>query len=301
MAKKSTIPSYRFEKTSHPNVKRVVDMDGDWTHYYLVKEKIYVKAVNHILYHGYTKGPRFNEYLLSITKDEQQKVLKERGDIGTRTHIAISDLIYGVKLTMDRKYPSEVRGRQDRLTIEEWKNLMAFKNWCELYSPRLIRHEFAVFSREIGYAGTDDALLIITVPSGSKVFEKQYWGEDVLLLPDWKSGAGIWDEYQAQVAAYLHAAMEMGTYKQFFNAFKGKIFTGIVRVGSRHANGYEFKIWNERESLGHNFNLFLAAKTIADNAGEGWEPQVEQIPTTLSIKMPKAKVVKPKKAKTKKK
>lgn len=294
MAKKVlTVPTYSYEDTSDPNLKRFVDVDGNWTHYWLVKEKRFVKAITHVLGLGYNKGPRFNEYLLSITKDEQQKVLLEAGDRGSRTHKAVQDLISGVRVTMESKYPSDVTGRQERLSMREWKNLVGWMAFCAVYKPRLVAHEKAIYSTKNEYAGTFDAVLVITVPSADKFFPKAVWGKDILFFPDWKTSAGIWDEYKAQTAAYLEGILERGMYVKFLEAYKGRIFTGVVRIGTKHQNGgFEVKMWDEKTTRGRNFKLFLSAKNIADEYEPEFVPDVEQMPIALSINMPLATVAK---------
>jgi hypothetical protein len=298
-----TVKSYSFEDTSDENIKRFVDVDGNWTHYWFVKEQVFVKAVTHILGLGYSKGPRFNQYLLSITKDEQQKVLTEAGDRGSRVHKAIEDLISGVKLTMESKYPSEVSGRQEVLSMREWKCLMAWVRWATDYNFRVVAHDKTVGSVAHKFAGTLDALGVITVMSGDKVFPKALWGKDVLLLPDWKTSAGIWDEYKAQVASYVEAVLESKKYQEFFSAYP--VFTGIVRIGTKHAKGYEMEVWDLKTSQQVHFKrLFLGAQAIADDREPEFKPEIEEVPTEILIKVPQAKapakVTKARKAKTKK-
>ena len=53
--KELTIKTYSYQDTSDENIKRFVDVDGNWTHYLLVKQAIFVKAVTHILALGYSK------------------------------------------------------------------------------------------------------------------------------------------------------------------------------------------------------------------------------------------------------
>lgn len=289
MKKTLTIPSFTYTDTSDPNIKRFVDRKGDWTHYWLVKQKRFVKAVNHILSLGYNKGPRFSAYLAGSTKEEIKKKLESAGDEGTRTHRAISDLISGLKVTMTTKYPSDLMaGRQEVLNDEEWDNLVAFDRWCAVYKPRLVDQDQTVSRGD--FAGTFDALLVITVPSGDKVFDKSMWGKDVLILVDWKSSSGIWNEYESQLAAYWDAIKNGHKYDKFIKAFVGRIFSGIIRVGTKHVCGYEFEVWTQEETEGGNLARFEAAKVIADRHEPKFKPDIEQIPLQFFIKVPKATV-----------
>lgn len=303
MKKLKTIPSYEFEATADPNLKRYVDRYGNWTHYYLVKEKRFLPAVNHILGLGFNKGPRFYQYLLSVTPEEAKQKLEAAGDEGTRTHTAIRQLIDGSKVTMTTKFPSDLqRGRQEVLNPDEWDNLIAFEAWCDRYKPRVVSNDFAVYSLVNEYAGSPDGLFIITVPSGDKAFPKPVWGQDVLFMPDWKTSSAIHNEYKAQLAAYLSALKERGTYKKFLEAFKGRIFTGNVRLGTRHKNGgYEMQLWTENQTA-TNFRLFLSAKNIyQDNVdGDTAAPVSVDVPMQFYIKVPKAALTKAKKTAKKK-
>lgn len=288
------IPSYTLQETSHDNVKRYVDLNGDWNFYYLEKTKEFVPAVSYVLSLGYAKGQRFAEYLLNSTREEAQKKLKVAGEQGTRTHQAIADLLAGLEVTMDTLYMDELVGKQTPLNADEWKNLRTFVSFCEKYKPALVAYEYTVFSKKIKYAGTADALVVLTVPEKDTAFPKEMWGQKVLALLDWKTSSGIWNEYKAQTASYYKATREMRLFTKFFNSYKGRFFTGVVRLGTRHKCGFEIKAWDEKETE-KNFEKFLSAYEIAkDEIGKA--PDTEQIPTTLSWKFPQAKTLpKPKK------
>jgi len=301
MARKkiATIATYTYEDTSDKNIKRFADQRGDWTHYYLVKEKKYVPAVSHLLSLGYSKGPRFRAYLESHTKEEIKQTLDRAGDRGARVHAAIRDLISGVQVTMTTKYPSDLqRGRQEPLNEDEWEYLLTFERWCATYQPRLIGQEETHTDGES--AGTYDALLIITVPSGDKYFPKIAWGQDVLFLPDWKTSSGIWNEYRAQLAAYWSFVRFDKRYAKFIEAYRGRIYTGIVRLGTAHKIGYDLEVWDQRATEGENYKEYRAAITIAHGHEPKFDPTIEQIPTEILIKVPSA-VVRPKRALLKKK
>lgn len=296
-----TIPSYTFDDTSHENVKRVCDRNGNWTHYWLVKEKRFVKAATHILKLGYAKGPRFFEWALSVSKEEAKRKLETAGDEGSRSHDAIRDLIDGLKITMSTKYASDLQaGRQEILNAGEWDNLEAWMGWANLYQLELITREDTIYSLSLGFAGTMDYLGVITVPAGDKRFPEDVRGKKVLLLPDWKTSAAIYDEYEAQLGAYYTAVRELGLFEEFFQAYAGRIFTGVLRLGTRHASGYEFCVYTEAETL-ENAEIFKAAKRIADKAEKEWEPDIRQIPMQFSIRLPKASIEKPKKQRAPKK
>jgi len=293
MAKKgsiATIPNYTFEPTTNPNIQRVCDMNGDWTHYYLVKEKRYVKAVNHVLELGHAKGPNFKAYLMRSSAEDVQKKLEEKGDEGSRTHQAIRELIGGSKVTMTTKYPSELHdGRQTILNMDEWENLTGLMNWCNKYQPRVVVCEETMTDGQT--AGTIDAVMVITIPAGDKEFEKEYWGRDVLILIDWKTSASVWFEYEAQTAAYFRFLTKNKEYAKFLKAYNGSIFTGVVRIGTRHKSKYEFTYWSQEMTEGEHLTRYMAAQIVADRyESQEYVPVIEEIPTQYFIKMPKATV-----------
>lgn len=296
-----TVPTFTMEDTTNPNIKRYCDMNGDWTHYFLVKEKKFVKAVNHILDLGHSKGPNFKQFLMRMTAEEIEKKLLEKGDAGSRTHQAIADLIGGSKVSMATKYATELEdGRQTPLNMDEWKNLEGFINWCEKYNPRVVSYEYTIAGKD--YAGTMDALFVITIPAGDKEFDKGYWGKDVLILVDWKTSAQVWVDYEAQTSAYFKAILADKKFKKFVDAYKGALFTGVVRIGTSHKSGYQFVYWTQRQTEGEHWNRFCAAHMIANRyEAEDKVPQSIDVVTEFFIKVPQAKVVATKKRATKKK
>ena len=62
-----TMPSYTMQDTSNENIKRFVDREGEWSHYFIVDEKRFVPGVTFILGLGYPMGPRFYEWLKNNT------------------------------------------------------------------------------------------------------------------------------------------------------------------------------------------------------------------------------------------
>lgn len=297
MGKKiATIPSYSFEDTTDPNIKRFVDREGNWSHYFLKDEGRYVKAVNHVLSLGYNKGPRFAQYLLTTTPEKAAQKLTAAGDEGTRTHRAITDLIKGMRITMNTKYPSELtHGRQEVLNDEEWTNLDAWIRWCVTYNPRFVGIDMTV--RGDDYAGTFDALLVITVPSGDKNFAKEMWGKDALVLIDWKTSSGIWSEYESQLAAYWGGIVRGGLYRDYVKAYKGRIFSAIVRLGTKHKCLYEMEVFTQEQTEKDSWYRFNAAMKIANRYEPEFKPVIEEIQTEYQIRIQKAKIEKPKKIK----
>jgi hypothetical protein len=302
MAKKRqiTIPSYTFRDTLNPNVQQYIDRKGDWTHYWNIKQKAFKPAVNHILHLGYNKGDRFHEYLLSMTKEEAQKRLLSAGEAGSRTHRAIYDLLGGLKIKMTTKFFDERTNRQEPLTDDEWYNLESWLTWIDDWRPATIEFEYSLDSdvQKRGFAGTPDYICTVIIPDGPKCasgaknpFLKKYWGKRVLIAPlDWKTSSGVWKEYQAQTAAYntMITVDYFSRYKKWLESFDGFVFTGVLRLGTRHASGYEFVVWDKRQTKS-NMELFVSAyRQFLEEEGE-FKPKVRDIPTEIFVSVPKAK------------
>ncbi len=283
-----SIPSHTYEPTYDKNILRFVDREGNWTHYWIKNKKIFVPAVNHIIRVGYPKGERFYNYLLNATPDIAERKLLTAGEEGARTHDAIRDLISGEKVTLHSRYFHEITERYEPLSIEEWYNIEAFSNWVQKYQPEVIVHEHSLWSDVYKYAGTLDFIGTILVPEGDKIFPKEIWNTRILILLDWKTSAGIWDDYELQVAAYRKAALESLSSKLPLSIPEySKLWTGIVRLGTNHKSGYEMKVWNEDESEA-NFKLFCNVLQIyKKKTGEDFAPEIRSIPAEFAVAIPK--------------
>ncbi len=298
VAQPKTISSHSYEPTNDRNILRFVDREGNWTHYWIKNQKIFVPAVNHIIRMGYPKGERFYNYLLRATPAEAERKLKTAGEEGSRTHEALRDLIRGDSITLDTRYFNEMTQRYEPLSHEEWSNIEAFAAWCAKYQPKVLINEQAVWSPGYKYAGTIDFLGTILVPEGDKIFPSQVWGTRILILLDWKTSGGIWDDYELQIASYRNAALEYLRNKLPLQEYKG-IWTGIVRIGTSHKSGYEMKVWDEEDSQA-NFKLFLSALDIyKKKTGDEFVPEIKVIPAEFSVYVPRLRMNSKKNEKTK--
>ncbi len=280
-----TIPNYTHEPTSDPNIFRFVDRAGDWTHYWIKDQRMFVPAVNHVIRVGFPKGERFYDYLLNAHPDEARRRLATAGEEGARSHEAIRDLIRGDRINLDTRYFNELTDRYEPLSRDEWSNIEAFYEWCMKYDPHVAFYETAVWSKTHRFAGTIDFIGTISVSEGDKLFPKESWGTRILILIDWKTSSGIWDEYELQVASYRKAALEYIPDK-LPRELRGNVWTGIVRLGTNHKLGFEMKVWDP-ETSEKNFDIFCAAEQIyRRKEGEDFEPDIEHSPREFAIQIP---------------
>lgn len=87
---------------------------------------------------------------------------------------------------------------EPRLPSEAEFAFSAFERWTQSVHlvPRFV--EFPVWNRRAGYAGTLDVFGVM----GAQ-------GQETVII-DWKTGNGMYDEYDLQSAAYAEALVEMG-------------------------------------------------------------------------------------------
>lgn len=288
----NTGKNFTYEPTDNPDLFRFLNRNGDWTHYWIESLNLYLPAVNHILDVGFNKGPGFMQYLLNTNREEAKKKLETAGEEGTRIHQAIRDLIDGIAVTAETKYLNELTGRQEVLNADEWDCLIAFVQWVNDFKPQTIRNEFAVFNVFSNYAGTADWLGSVEITE-KKVVKR------INVLIDWKSSGAIYGNYALQVAAYRNSIPETASDtsgglkssprgKQVAKQVVHGVYTAILRLGTRHKCGYEFKLWTPAESDA-NFGRFLAVRDLFEYTEGEFKPEIVDIPLELKVEIPKHK------------
>lgn len=272
----SLLKTYNHSPTTNPDLFKVVDLNGDWTHYFH-KEYGYLPSATHVIKIGFPKGEGLLKWLKNMSAEEGEKAMKQAGKRGSKVHSALKDLINGEEIKLSNKYENET------LTSEEWNYILTWYIWQNDFSPHLIAHETSVYSGGIGrYAGTIDFLGGLIIRKGQKIsinekVETIKKDKKITVLLDWKTSSGIWDDYKLQVAAYA-ACTE-----------KKPMYTGIVRLGTKHTCGYEMKLW-DKKMTDYHFKRFLSARENYDmitGENERWEPKVKEIPISLKVKLPK--------------
>lgn len=284
--------TYTLEKTNSKKLFRVVDTNGNWTHYYHKPTDEYLRAVNYILKTGFTKGERFEEHLKNGEKAELERKLKLAGERGDRIHDMISYILTNKgKADMQTPVFNEETLQQELLNMDEWKCILAFQEFWNRHEPILIDYEFPTWNLNHGFAGTGDALLILT-----KKCDDKYCKCNKLIgkigLYDWKSGRGIWEDQGPQTSAYSKGE----------NLDHPVDYTAILRLGTRTRRGYEFEPYNKKQTEIH-WKEFLAAIQISDATYRPFDSKkIYDIPEKVNIKIKRFKKVskKPKKKVSKK-
>ena len=124
-----------------------------------------------------------------------REILTESGNIGTAVHEFIK---WDLTERKDEEVAVSLNMRQSV------HNYLSFK---KKYKLKPVLTEQTVYSLKYGYAGQLD--LVAWVTDGK---------EDKLVLLDWKTSSGIYEDYQLQLEAYNNALRE---FKGLF--FKGKV------------------------------------------------------------------------------
>ncbi len=196
----------------------------------------------------YPKGEGFAKWLGDQPSyDAACKERDEAGARGTKVHHAITDLLNLEKLT------------KEDFTIEQWKMLMSFINWIEDVAPDVIANELPLASMEHLFAGTTDLICDID-------------GERYVI--DFKTSSSIqYGSQELQVQAYRVALEEMGwTIDRL----------GLVRLGTKHKRGYEFKKIDPSDDA---FEVFLATRLVWEWETKGKIALKEELPKELSLEV----------------
>lgn len=283
--------TYTYEKTSHPDLDRVVDREHNWTHYFHRPTKRYLTGITFRLDTGYTKGQRFAEYLKNTPKEEIERRLKITGERGDAVHQLIARAISGERIAITSKVLND-DGKPRAIANDEWDCLLSWEQFMVRHDYAVVIHEAAVFNltRFGGYAGTLDVLGIMRKSCGNRYCKCEPWiGK--LGLPDWKTSGGIWESFGAQVAA----CAEGENLRDHIGDRKIE-YTATVRLGTdkESTGGYDLKVYGPDETKQH-LREFGAACTISDAYVKPFDPEKEirTIPDALGLRVAHETLTKP--------
>lgn len=189
------------------NKINIVRKEIDDSHYYFVNDEFY-PGVTSIIDEAAPTSYGLRNFLLTNTPESADDISKTSLALGSKMHDAYEKLLNGVELSLVNDYQ----------TTKEKKHLLSFVQWFEDFKPTKVQTEQTVASVDYKYAGTLDCLC-----------EKD--GETWLI--DFKTSAGIYWNYEIQVAAYKQAVLET------LGITVDKM--AILRTGTKHKCGYEFK------------------------------------------------------------
>ena len=150
--------------------------------------------------------------------DKMMESLNQAAERGTAVHSGIERLLNGAIIN------------RDEFTAECWKHLCSFNTWFTGHRPEIKAIEEAVYSLRRRVAGTLDLRCVLD-------------GKHTVI--DVKTGSGIYRSHEIQVNQYA---------KLFEEAHQGNgeapiEQVGILRTGSKHRVGFEFRVWPVDEAL----------------------------------------------------
>jgi hypothetical protein len=120
-----------------------------------------------------------------LNGEDSLKLLKEAGRIGTLAHIMIEEFIKGGSVCLDEYNPSE---------ISQAKNsYYGFYQWFVDNNVTFHETELKLVSEEYQFGGTFDAICEVN---------------GKLVICDWKTSTGVYDEFLIQLGAYRQLIQE---------------------------------------------------------------------------------------------
>ena len=227
----------------------------DHGRFYEIDENVFWPSVTTIL-EARPLAFGLKEFFLTNTKDEAERKLKEAGLQGSKIHHSIDLLLHGAtlrpsgitkiqldmtNLVNDPEYgePELLDYLQRPFTKTEDKMMRGFMQFWADFEPEVIQNEVIVaksLGKKKGYAGTVDFVGYIKMykkakkaPQNAKSMTEECSRELVVL--DWKTGKGLYKEYDLQVSAYMHAYNEKSGKRKRRAKHCGLLQLGVNKCG----------------------------------------------------------------------
>lgn len=224
----------------------IVRKEIDATHYYFV-DGVWYPGVTSILDEAAPKGYGLLNFFKNNDAESIEKIKEETAEFGSKMHDAYEKLLNGVELNLAKDYP----------TTKEKKHIISFYTWYNATKPTEIQTEHTIASVKYRFAGTLDLACKIN-------------GETWII--DFKTSSGIYMSHEMQITAYKQAFEEMYGVKV--------AHLGIVRTGTKHKAGYEFK--EVTRELKEFLNVYEMYKSL--HGGKIPDPPlVDVYPETLKL------------------
>jgi len=290
--------TYEKKSTLDPKLFRVVDIYGEWEHYFDEESGRYLRGVSSILHRGYAKGFGFYRAMQNLSAEEWERRLKAGGERGTALHEFVRAILDGNAFDRHLKIAVDHGDAFRELTIDEYLSALAWARFWTLHDPLLVAHERPVKNLREGYAGTFDVILILRKKCGDRYCKcAAFLGK--LGLWDLKTGPGIYDDHGPQIAAYANGDLTPIIGDRHIE------YTAILNLNANTDRGWKTEFYDEVATERH-WQEFLSAKCIDDATYRHFnaEKEIYDIPETLNITVEReaapAGAPEPEKAKAKK-
>lgn len=198
-------------------IRKIHNDDARW---YEISEGVWYKSFTSVL-SMMPAAPFFIKWLKEHTKEESEQLLNDAGLKGSKVHHTIDVVLKGDKVSPEGWTQEQINGNvfEEKLanylrkpfTKEEDKCMRGFFNFCKDYDFKLLQSEMTVWSDKIKCAGTLDAYAEISIPEdGKRLTGKNKDNKKVYTaVIDWKTGKGLYESHNRQVAGYFYALKEM--------------------------------------------------------------------------------------------
>jgi len=194
-------------KTTEPLYKEIILREIDGSHHYWV-DGTYCYSVTALLDEAAPVPGELREWFKRQTPESADKIRDDAGEFGTRVHKACETLLLGKEVSLKDEFP-DIRGK---------KSVLSFYNWFNTYRPTGIRTEHKVASIPLRIAGTLDLFC-------------QIGGQNYII--DFKTSSAVRLNHELQISAYKYC------YEEMYGVKIDRTF--VLRLGSKHRDGYEFK------------------------------------------------------------
>lgn len=167
-------------------MKSIISEDGLQLN--ILDERFYLSPTNEDTYYPsvttvldtYPKGYGFTNWLKQVGYNADT-IVQKAAETGTNVHNAIENINNGAKVRWFTEEGKEL------YTLEEWQMILKYKDFLEVFKPKIIHAEQQIVSDNLKRGGTIDLICEI---DGEK------W------LIDFKSSNAVYQSYYLQIAAY---------------------------------------------------------------------------------------------------
>ena len=211
----------------------------------------------------YPKGKRFIRWIGEIGFEEAQRRMIEAGVKGSKVHLAAEDIMRGIEVKMDAKYPNKDNdGAIEELTAEEYEGIMSLVDWVDTVNIEVLATEATGFNHKFHYAGTIDLICKI---------DDQVW------VIDYKTSPSIWPSHEIQLSSY--GQLDVQELKVTKEEWKNRKLA-ILQLGYSRNKIKKYKF----TEIEDKFDLFLATKRIWANECAGIKPKQKNYPLSVQVK-----------------
>lgn len=234
---------------------------------YYQQEGNYYPSVTTVL-DSYPKGERFMQWLKDVG-NEADNIVTRAAEQGTNVHNACELILKGHEVSF-KNY-----------TLDEWKMILRFIDFCETYNPQIEAIEHNLVSPQIGVGGTIDIVCKIN-------------GERWLI--DNKTSAAIYDNHYVQIATYTamwNAAYPHQRIDRIACLHLKALTQGPDKAGKK-IQGKGWKLDEPDESPAELYEIFKHVFALWKRIHPHQKPMNLVLPATAKLKIKKEEVKKEK-------